>query len=165
MLAPLELKKEMDELIDKIKSGIKINNYETVRLTKEGKLINIAITLSPVFDSNGKLIAISNISRDITEKKHAEKQLEEYSDKLANINKILNVEINDHEKAEIKLDRLIQKLKNSNEELEQFAYVSSHDLREPLRMIISFLQLLKDNYIEDLDQNANDYIELCHRWC
>ncbi len=158
MLAPLELKKEMDELIDKIKSGIKINNYETVRLTKEGKLINIAITLSPVFDSNGKLIAISNISRDITEKKHAEKQLEEYSDKLANINKILNVEINDHEKAEIKLDRLIQKLKNSNEELEQFAYVSSHDLREPLRMIISFLQLLKDNYKEDLDQNANDYI-------
>ena len=158
MLAPPELKKEMDELINKIRSEIKINNYETVRLTKDGKLIDIAITLSPVFDSSGKLIAISNISRDITERKYAEKQLEEYSDKLSNINKLLNVEINDHEKAEIKLDRLIQKLKNSNEELEQFAYVSSHDLREPLRMIISFLQLLKDNYIDDLDQNANDFI-------
>ena len=158
ILAPPELKNEMDELIEKVKLRIKINNYETLRLKKDGKLINIAITLSPVFDTSGKLIAISNISRDITENKNAEKQLEEYTIKLANINKILNVEISDHEKAEIKLDRLIQKLKNSNEELEQFAYVSSHDLREPLRMIISFLELLKTNYTNDLDQDANNFI-------
>ncbi len=158
ILAAPELKNDMDELIDKVKLKIKINNYETIRLTKDGKLINIAITLSPVFDTSGKLIAISNISRDITENKNAEKQLKIYSDKLTNINKKLNIEITDHEKAEVKLDRLIHKLRNSNEELEQFAYVSSHDLREPLRMIMSFLQLLKTNYVDDLDQDANEFI-------
>ncbi|HSP86494.1 MAG TPA: ATP-binding protein, partial [Ignavibacteriaceae bacterium] len=73
-------------------------------------------------------------------------------------NKILNVEICDHEKTEIKLEKLIDKLEISNTELEQFAYVSSHDLKEPLRMITSFLQLLKKKYEDDLDEDANNYI-------
>lgn len=158
ILAPPEITNEIDQLIDKIKLGIDIHNYETQRLKKDGKLIDISITLSPVFNASGKLVAISNISRDITENKKAEKKLNDYADKLSNINKILNVEIGDHEKVELKLDRLIHKLKSSNEELEQFAYVSSHDLREPLRMIISFLKLLKDNYQDNLDDDANDFI-------
>ena len=57
ILAPPELKNEMVELIEKVKLGIKINNYETLRLTKDNKLINIAITLSPVFDTTEKLIS------------------------------------------------------------------------------------------------------------
>jgi light-regulated signal transduction histidine kinase (bacteriophytochrome) len=81
------------------------------------------------------------------------------TDRLTNINKILNVEIGDYEKAEIKLENLIEKLENSNKELEQFAYVASHDLREPLRMITSFLELLKKKYENDLDGEANEFID------
>ena len=55
------------------------------------------------------------------------KLVNQRTDRLTNINKMLNVEINDYEKAEIKLENLIQKLENSNKELEQFAYVASHD--------------------------------------
>jgi hypothetical protein len=58
-----------------IKQGEKIRHHETSRLRKDGKIINISITLSPVFDTNGKLSAISFISRNITEHKKAEEAL------------------------------------------------------------------------------------------
>ena len=61
-------------------------------------------------------------------------------------------------RAEIQLKGNIKNLAQSNKELEQFAYVTSHDLREPLRMISSFLQLLERRYADQLDEDANDFI-------
>lgn len=52
-----------------------------------------------------------------------------------------------------------KRLEQSNEELEQFAYIASHDLQEPLRMVSSFLSLLEEEYSEQLDENALEYIE------
>lgn len=61
-------------------------------------------------------------------------------------------------RAEIQINQTMKKLEKSNKELEQFAYITSHDLREPLRMITSFLQLLKRRYDDKLDADANEFI-------
>jgi len=84
----------------------------------------------PYHDDNGNIIGIIGFADDITRRK----------------------------KAEEKLEFIMNDLKRSNKELEQFAYVSSHDLKEPLRMITSFLQLLQKRYSADLDDDANDFI-------
>ena len=75
ILEPDNLKGEIKQLIEKIKQGKKIQHYETLRLKKDGTIINVSITLSPVFDASGKLVAISAIVRDITERIKAEEAL------------------------------------------------------------------------------------------
>jgi len=66
--------------------------------------------------------------------------------------------IEDQKRAEDELRNLAADLKRSNTELEQFAYVASHDLQEPLRMISSYTTLLEKRYKDKLDQDANDFI-------
>ena len=71
---------------------------------------------------------------------------------------ILSMDITERKKAEEKLKRYAEELKNSNTELERFAYVASHDLQEPLRMVSSFLNLLEEEFAEDLNETAREYI-------
>jgi PAS domain S-box-containing protein len=68
------------------------------------------------------------------------------------------VDITDRKKQEEELNALARDLLRSNQELEQFAYVASHDLQEPLRMVSSYTQLLADRYEDRLDQDARDFI-------
>ena len=71
----------------------------------------------------------------------------------------VNTDITESKLAEIERENLINDLKQSNEELRQFAYITSHDLQEPLRTMSSYAGLLKHRYEGHLDQDADEFIE------
>ena len=121
--------------------------FEIIHQTKNGKRIPVEVN-NHLFELDGKKIALA-ISRDITERKKAEQALKKSND---------NLEMKVKERT-IELEEVINALQHSNEELEQFAHVTSHDLREPLRMITSFLQLLERRYSDQLDDDAHEFIE------
>jgi PAS domain S-box-containing protein len=87
ILEPSILVAETEELAELIKQGDKIHNYETLRVRKDGTLINVSLTLSPVFDASGKLISISVIARDITKSKKAEEKLRKSEERYRTVTK------------------------------------------------------------------------------
>src|SRR5690349_10981254 len=76
MLLPQDRPQEMDEILAKIRKGGRVEHYETLRMRKDGSTIHVSLTVSPIHDASGKLIGVSSIKRDITERKRAEEQFQ-----------------------------------------------------------------------------------------
>jgi len=103
---------------------------ENRNLTKDGNVLYCQWYNSVLFDESNKVISILSLVQDQTERKHSEAQLKQ----------------------------LNHQLQRSNQDLEQFAYAASHDLREPLRKIRSYSDLLVKRYQGQLDERADKYI-------
>jgi len=75
IVIPPDRLNEEPEILDRIRRGERIEHYETVRRRKDGSLIDISLTVSPILDANGKVIGASKIARDISERKRSEAHL------------------------------------------------------------------------------------------
>ncbi len=103
----------------------------------------------------GEVQGIFAAARDITERKRAESELARYRDHLEDLVQQRTAEL---EAANTRLQRTTADLARSNQELEQFAYVASHDLQEPLRAVAGYLSLLEKELGEQLDERGRHHL-------
>jgi PAS domain S-box-containing protein len=130
VLVPPEQLAEFDGIVEACLAGQTIKNVQTVRLAKDGTPVVVSISASPIRSAGGVVVGLSAIARDVREQLRMTQALEQQT----------------------------AELKRSNDELAQFAYVASHDLQEPLRMVASYTELLSSRYHGQLDDRANKYI-------
>ena len=135
---PPDRRDELSAIMARIRQGERIDHYQTVRQTKTGELLNVSLTISPMQDPSGRITGASVISRDITDQVRA-------ADRLAQLN--------------ADLQRSNQVLALTNQDLERFAFIASHDLQEPLRMITAYSQLLIKSYAGQFDNQASTFVE------
>jgi len=82
MLVPTDLPDEENKILERLSAGGRIEHFETIRVTKTGKRINVSLTISPIKDSSGRTVGICGIARDITERKRGEETQRESEERL-----------------------------------------------------------------------------------
>ncbi|HYO61116.1 MAG TPA: PAS domain S-box protein [Actinomycetota bacterium] len=131
MLLPPDRPGEIEGILARIREGEAVEHFDTQRRHKDGRIVDVSLTVSPVRGADGRVVGASTIARDVSERREAQQALERYT----------------------------REIEQSNRDLERFAYVVSHDLAEPLRMISSFVQLIAEEFGDDLGDRGREYVD------
>ncbi len=149
IIIPADRQQEENDILARLRAGDRIDHFETVRVTKDGRLLNVSLTISPIRDNNGVIVGASKIARDITSQKAAEAAL-----RVA------------HEQLQMRADSLeaqvatrTTQLLDSLHELETFSSSIPHDIKGPLRAICSFAEILRDQHRAELSPAAQQLLD------
>jgi PAS domain S-box-containing protein len=123
---------------------------------RDGTVFPCELWVNSVGVPPGDVPLFCGVLRDITERKRGESRLQQYASHL----EVANLELADSSKA---LQDVIDQLRRSNEDLDEFAYVASHDLKEPLRGIRNYAQFLLEDYGDKLDSEGTGRLETLSR--
>jgi PAS domain S-box-containing protein len=138
-LIPPDRTDEGANIMTNIRDGQRDYYIETIRRKKDGLLIDVALSVSPIEDSHGDMIGISMIARDITERKRAQQEMERLN-------------------RDLKLT--VEELERTNTELEEFAHITAHDLKTPLRAISALANWLLTDYADKFDESGKEQVQL-----
>jgi PAS domain S-box-containing protein len=130
ILIPQDRLQEEPRIIERMKRGERIEHFETVRLRKDGRGIHVSLTISPLRDSEGRIVGASKVARDVTARVRQEQELQ----------------------------RANRALERANADLQHFAWSASHDLQEPLRMVSIYSELLRRKFTGQLGPTGDEYI-------
>ncbi|MHC1768627.1 MAG: PAS domain S-box protein [Verrucomicrobiia bacterium] len=136
LIPPAHLKEET-EILNRLRRGESVEHFETVRVTKNGDLIDVSLTVSPVKDAEGNVIGASKVARDITEQKRLRDAMRHAKESL-----------------EQAVEERTLRLRHAIVDLEHFSYSMSHDLRAPVRSIASYASILLSDYHDKLAPEA-----------
>jgi len=135
VIVPPDRQGEEDDLLARLRRGETIKDFETVRMAKDGRLIEVSLTVSPMRAPSGEIVGASKIARDLT-------PLRLYATDL-----------------EHKVQERTADLQAANARLEAFAFSVAHDLRAPLRGMHGLAQALLEDYGVRLDATGRDYAQ------
>ena len=129
-IAPPEHVDEIPGILSRIARGERVDHFETRRRTKDGRILTVSLTISPIRDATGVVIGASKVARDVTERVRQAEALKEAN----------------------------AALRRANADLEHFAYSASHDLQEPLRMVATYSELLQQRFAAKLGPTGEEFI-------
>ena len=153
ILIPPDHLDEEPAILARLRRGDRIEHYETIRKTKDGRLIDISLTVSPIIGPSGQVVGASKIARDITEQRQAQKA-------LAAAYEAANRARSDAERAAAEKERLYRQAEESSRLKEEFLATISHELRTPLSAILGWTRMLRLGQLSDEDKaKALDTIE------
>src|SRR5262245_54538412 len=132
MLIPSDQPNEEPNILRRIRSGQPVEHYETKRQTKDGRIIDVSLTVSPICDSKGNIVGASKIARDITEKKR--------------------IEVREREAK--------QRAEALSRSKDEFIATVSHELRTPMTAILGWVRMLASGQLKpDAQKKAFEVIE------
>ncbi|PWU13985.1 MAG: hypothetical protein C5B50_18125 [Verrucomicrobia bacterium] len=151
-LFPPDRLKEEDHILGLLRAGQTVERFETVRVAKNGRQIPVSVTISPLKDSDGRIIGASKVVHDITEKKAAESAMNE-------VNRLLATRAEELEKM---VQERTASLRTMVGELQHVSYAITHDMRAPLRAMSSFASFIMED-LQGMGEAAAKSIEHCRR--